>query len=131
MEAICNVPKVQAELENQLSANNGLARFGALFDLNGNLVPARLVGTAWAILSGDDPCSKIVAWFNASQARNVNVRLRHDTAKGFYVGEVMARANVTVLGTTPTTQRVAIVRADGGFSRDVTIIDNGRQPTQT
>jgi hypothetical protein len=131
MEAICNVPLLTMELESQLSANNGLARFGALFDLNGTLVSATLIGTAWAILTSDDSRSRIITWFNASQARNVNVRLRHDAAKGYYVGVVLAPGKVTIIGTTPTTQRAAIVRSDGGFSRDVTVIDNGRQSTQS
>lgn len=125
MEAICNVPIVKWQLTKQLEEDYGLARFSALFDLHGRLVSARQVGTAWAILSDD----KIVSWFNASQARNVRVRLRHDAAKGYYVGVVLAPATVTVMGTTPTTQRVAIVR-DGDFSRDITVIDNGRQPTE-
>lgn len=125
MESICNVPLLKRELERQLSVNSGLARFGALFDLNGTLVSARQVGTSWAILTSDDPRSKILSWFNASQARNVNVRLRHDRAKGYYVGVVLAPGKVTTIGTTPTTQRAAIVRTDGGFSRDVKIIDNG------
>ena len=131
MEAICNVPRLKFELETQLIASKGLARFGALFDLNGWLVPSRLVRSSWAILASDDPRSKIVAWFNASQARNPEVRIRHDARKGYYVGVIMAPAKVVVLGSTPTTQRVAIVRAGTEFSRDVTIIDNGRQFTQS
>jgi len=127
MEAICNVPILRKVFEEQLRASKGLAPFRALFDLNGRLVPSRPDGTSWALLSED---GTIMGWFNASRARNPEVRIRHNAKKGFYVGVILASAKIEVLGPTPLTQRVAIVRSDPLDFRNVIVMDNGRQLTR-
>lgn len=127
-EALTDVEARRAELEEQLARNHGRAVFPALFDLTGRLVPARLVttfyGSQWLILASEDPRGRVLARFTPSQARSRRVALRHDAAKGYYVGTVSTHARVEVVGAMPQ-QRVAIVRADYGFSGDVEILDCG------
>lgn len=101
--------------------------FPALFDLAGNLVAARQCttrfGAVWGVLLTDDPESRIVKWFKESVAVSGALARRHDARKGYYVGYVLAHAK-TGIGR----DRVPIpIRADQGFSRDVTIVDNGQE----
>jgi hypothetical protein len=110
-----------------IADNGGRAEFGALFDLAGELVPAKFIetryGMAWGLLESDDPQSRFVGWFNPSRARNEATRRANDARKGYYVGRVAAPAKADTAGS--TTVYVGVFRTDGGFSRDVQIIDNG------
>jgi len=122
VEMLCNR---QQELETFLTLHGGKAEFPALFDKWGNLVAARLVkrtyGFEWGILESDDPNSDITEWFNPSKAVNTDLERKRNARQGYYVGTVRARATVKVV----PHGSVIIVRADGGFSRNVTILDNG------
>jgi hypothetical protein len=136
-------PMTTPPLANQLSAqryrlaatiaeNGGRTRFPALFDLNGNLVPAKLVdttfGASWGILADEDPESEIVRWVNRSTSASSENRRQAMEAKGFREGAVMAPAKAQIVGRGTAFSRhtwVAAVRTDGGFSRDVDVVYDG------
>jgi hypothetical protein len=122
----------EADLKAELAENDGRTEVPALFDLDGNLVAAKLVNTrfgmAWGLLSSDDPRSSFVGWFNPSNARKGS-RTR-DAKKGFYCGYVLAKATAKIVGSGTglagaMSCSACAVRNDGGFSRDVIITDNG------
>jgi hypothetical protein len=105
----------QHRLAATIAENGGRHSFQALFDTEGNLVPAKLVptkfGTSWGVLEGDDP-----------QAL---------AAKGYREGRVMAPARAEMQGSgrgLSGTAWVAAVRSDGGFSRDVEVLSDGSAP---
>src|SRR6476661_6496069 len=60
--------RLQAEIED----NGGKWEFPALFDLDGNLVPAKLISTrygmSWALLDPANPEGSFLGFFNDSQA---------------------------------------------------------------
>lgn len=120
-------------LQAQIAENGGRATHPALFDLEGNLVPAKLVdgryGLVWGLLEDDDPHGRFVGWFNPSQARRPGVARRNDAKKGYYIGYVLAPAEAKLRGGNACTVMPVAVRTDGGFSRDVEIVDNGRGET--
>jgi hypothetical protein len=129
-------------LEADLIENGGRAMFPALFDTDGNLVPAKYVTVrrgyrhdyAWGLLADDDPHGRFVGWFNPSNARTKGTARRNDAKKGYYVGYVMAPAKATIRanGTGMAGAASATVgpdRTDGGFSRDVVVFDNGHGDT--
>jgi len=119
-------------LKAWLAENDNKDNFAALFDLDGNLVAAKLVdtryGLAWAILATDDPSSPITKFVSAFPRRQQTM-----SRKGFYEGTVRCGAYVALSGSgtglsgalsvRPYTRRV-----DRGFSRNVEIIDNGKGP---
>lgn len=117
--------RLQADIEE----NDGKAEFTALFDLEGNLVAAKYIetrfGWAWGVLENDDPNSAIVSWFNSSEARKGATARRNDARKGYCVGYVSAPAYAALRGGNMLTLTAVPVRRDGGFSRDVEILDNG------
>ena len=99
----------------------GVAEFPALFDLDGNLVAAKLIdgryGLVWGILASDDPHSDITKWVTAFPARESTMR-----NKGYREGFVMAPAAAKLAGGGKGLAGAANVRAikyrtDGGFSR--------------
>src|SRR5215831_19111709 len=115
----------QAEIEDA----GGTAVFTALFDTEGNLVPAKWVetrfGFAWGILPSDDPRGRFTGWFSPSQARDPARRKAADAAKGYQVGKVRVPARAIIDGQghgLSGSAWVAVIRADGGFSRDVEIV---------
>lgn len=120
-------------LAADIAEDGGRAMFLALFDTNGNLVPAKYIetrfGYSWALLSSDDPRSEFKGWFNPSKARKVGVARTNDAKKGYYVGYVMAPAKADLGGGNLTSVRAYPKRIDGGFSRDVEIVDNGQDET--
>lgn len=129
-ETLTLVTDCERVLAAYLERHNGKAEFPALFDLAGRLIAARLIttrrgNTSWTVLKSDNPDSQVIAWFNASQARNPEVARRHDAAHGYYVGSVLANAQVTLVSSTTHSLHAAIVRNDHGFSRKVSIVDNG------
>src|SRR5687767_13137365 len=64
-------------LQAEVIEKGGRWEFDALFDLDGNLVAAKVVegryGPSWGILASDDPRSKIVAWVNAFPKRTSTI----------------------------------------------------------
>jgi hypothetical protein len=102
--------------------------YHAIFDLEGNLIPAKYLetryGWSWALLESDDADSRIIGWFNESAARDPKKARANNAAKGFYVGLVRVAIPEPHRGYIPGER--AGERADGGFSRDVEILDNGQ-----
>ena len=120
-------------LAAEIEANGGRYKFPALFDLDGNLVPAKLVqtryGMAWGLLKDDNPRGRFIGWFNPSNAKKAETRRRNDERKGYRIGYVMAPARAELRGGNIACLMAKAVRTDGGFSRDVEIIDDGTQGT--
>ncbi len=121
-------------LAAEIAENGGRRDFPALFDLEGKLVPAKLVNTrygeTWAVLDGDDPHGDVAKWVGRSRAESIEGRVRAMEKKGYREGRVMARAKADIVGTghgLSGTAWVAPVRIDGGFSRDVVVVDDGSQ----
>lgn len=119
------------DAQADIVANGGMAEVPALFDLDGNLVAAKLVqtryGMAWGILPSDDPSGRFVGWFNPSEARKGATRLATDRRKGYTEGVVKAPAKAEIVSSGTglsgaASARVAVRRTDGGFSRDVEIV---------
>lgn len=118
----------------EIAANGGVAEFPALFDLDGNLVAAKLVCTydryalrdtyKWIVLASDDPHSDAVQWINAFPVRKSTM-----VRKGYTEGTVKAPANARTWAPEGarglsglTSVSVQTYRTDGGFSRDVEIV---------
>lgn len=103
----------------------GCAEFIALFDLEGNLVPAKYMqtkfGYAWALLevNEDESIQRIVGWFNESNARNEETARKNNAKKGYALGTVRAACFLNL-------RDGRIVRTDGDFSSKVEILDDGR-----
>lgn len=102
--------------------------YHALFDLDGNLIPAKYLetryGWSWALLASDDPDSHIIGWFNESSAQDPARARTNNAKKGFYLGLVRVPIPAPARGYIPSER--AGERRDGGFSRDVEILDNGK-----
>lgn len=121
----------EARLQARIDANGGVLGFPALFDLNGNLVAAKLIsgnyGLVWGVLESDDPRSRVVQWVNRSNASTAVARNRNLAKKGFTEGRVLAPCRATLAGggtgLAGAMNVTAIAqRTDGGFSRDVTVL---------
>lgn len=116
------------DLQAIVVENGGRSSFPALFDLQGRLVAAKLIhiqskfhrgtDTMWGILAKDDPTSAVVKWVKAFPARTSTLE-----KKGYREGQVFAKAKADLVGEKNVS--AAIVRADGGFSRDVLVLDDG------
>lgn len=122
----------EARLNAYLASKDGKDDFAALFDLDGNLVAAKLItiryGLAWGLLATDDPSSNIIQFITAFPKRESTM-----TRKGFYEGTVRCPAHVAMSGSGTGLSGALSVHAfttrnDRGFSRDVEIIDNGHGP---
>lgn len=127
-----NLDRAKADL---LDAG-GVADFPALFDLDGRLVPAKLVGTrygvAWGLLPSDNPHSAFSGWFNPSAAEDPARARKANARKGYYVGAVAAPAGARIAASGRglsgcASAYVQTYRTDGGFSRAVTITDSGQE----
>lgn len=112
-------------------AERGGVEVSALFDNDGNLVPAKLVdgkyGQSWGLLESDDPHGRITGYVNVSQAASPARRLKADTAKGYHEGTVRAPGRAVLRGegngmSGMTSVTVGEERSDGGFSRDVVVV---------
>ena len=123
----------------QLADDGGLAEFPGLFDLEGNLVPAKLIdtryGLKWAVFGSAEevlrPGSHILEWLTMpllDSPRSVKVLER----KGYRQGLVKVPAGVTIHGSGKglsgaASCSVAVVRLDKGFSPDAEIVWNGQE----
>jgi hypothetical protein len=110
-------------LEASIQEKGGKHEFPALFDLDGELVAAKLIdgkyGPVWGILASDDPHSNIVAWVGAFPKRESTL-----TKKGYREGEVFAPARAELVGANACSVHAVAIRTDGGFSRDVEVLAN-------
>lgn len=122
--------KAQAILEAQhlsarayLEMNNGREVFPALFDKEGNAVPAKIVktkhGRAWGILSDPtNPSSKFKPgqFVTISQSKDPQKREEFYASKGYTVGKVWAEAEAKIITDENGVKKVSILRNDGGYS---------------
>lgn len=113
------------ETQAELLEAGEVSEFPALFDLDGNMVAAKLINTrfglAWALLDSDDPSSRFVGFVNASKASTAAKRNSYLAKKGYQVGTVRARAKAELSdGISPVP---CVVRADGGFDRNAEIVN--------
>jgi hypothetical protein len=108
-------------LEASIQENGGKAEFPALFDLDGNLVAAKLIdgkyGLVWGILASDDPRSQITGWVSAFPKRESTM-----TKKGYREGTVLAPARADLVGANVCSVHAVKLRTDGGFSRNVEVV---------
>lgn len=115
-------------LQADIAENGGMWSFPALFDLDGDLIAARQVygeyGTFWSYLEEDG--TRTGRTTGESWAASEKVRIRNNAKKGFYVGSVLAPARVITRGQSVTSVACHIDRADGGWDRNVLVIDNGK-----
>lgn len=135
-QAASNIMAGKHLLQAKIDRQGGLWEFSALFDLDGNLVPAirsnnAYGGYVWRVFESDDVDSAIVAWVNESKARNKATFNANMAKKGYYVGSVLAPARADLAGGGKGMAGMFSVyafprRTDRGFSRDVTIVDNGK-----
>lgn len=113
------------EAAAQILEQGGCAEFVALFDLEGNLVPAKYIetrfGYSWALLevNEDESIQRIVGWFNESKARNEETARKNNAKKGYALGTVRAACFLNL-------KNGHVVRTDGEYSSKVEIIDNGQ-----
>jgi hypothetical protein len=121
---------VNAQLDRlraDIADNNGKWTFEALFDLDGNLIPAREVetryGWAWMLLDENDRCT---GWFNASHAKNPETRRRNDAKKGVYVGTIKAPAYAKLSGSNACTVTAIVLPRPNPDPQDIVIVDNGQ-----
>lgn len=114
-------------LEADIAEAGGMWEFPALFDLEGNLVPAKQVegqyGMSWKLLDDRGWCA---GWFNPSKARSDDVQRRNNAKKGYYIGTVRVPAFADMVGTNYHNVHAAAFREDDGWSADAEIIDNGQ-----
>ena len=119
----CNAAKkrLQADIED----NDGKAEVPALFDLDGGLIPAKLIdtrfGTSWGIFKSWDDLTgsgDIVRWVKAFPARR-------STLVGYDVmeGRVMARAYADLRGKSASNVTAVIVRKQFDGNEEVVTSD--------
>lgn len=115
-------------LRADIAENGGMWPFSALFDLEGNLIPAREAygeyGSFWSLL--DENGNRTGQTLNESKAQNDKVWRRNNAKKGFQVGSVLAPAWVATRGKSVTSVSCHIERSDGGWDPNVLVIDNGK-----
>jgi len=120
----------QYRLQAEIEENGGLWEYAALFDLQGNLVPAKEVetryGYSWALLDPQNPEGRFLGWFNESNAQNDARKIATDAKKGFYVGVVKVPAYAKLAGGNAMCLNAVALRKDNGFSADAIIVDNGK-----
>lgn len=116
------VNAAHAETCAELADANGRATFPALFDLNGNHVPARQVptryGVSWRTETG---------WHNPSEAKSGARRHAADTRKGLVMGTIECDAWVIKTGQSINVWSVIVPAREPG---QIVIIDNGSDRTR-
>ena len=129
-----------AAVQATIAENDGYAEFQALFDLDGNLLPAKLVrgqyGMTWLMLdpaSVDGRGDSHGIFISPSKAESDVVRRRNNARKGVYVGRVKVKAfamhstgDHEAFGFAGLDRvHTVVLREDRGFSRDAIVVDNG------
>ena len=115
-------------LQAEIIENGGMWEFSALFDLRGNLVPAKEVktpyGYSWGLLDEANPEGRFLGFFNPSKAQSDSRRFKANAAKGYRMGRILAPAKAVLRGGKCMTSVCACVaRTDGGFSRTVEVVE--------
>lgn len=118
------------ELQATIVENGGRALFLALYDLDGNVVPAIYeegqYGYQWKLL---DPhatgSSRVLGWFSPSKAKTPGKARENDAKKGFYVGYALFPAVADMGASGRYTWYAKAERIDDRDFSDVVPVDNG------
>jgi hypothetical protein len=116
-------------LQERIDANGGVWDLPAVFDLEGNMVPARRVegeyGTSWRIL---DENGQGVGWFNPSKAKKEETRRANDAKRGYYLGKVSVPVKAELAGGNMFSVMPIVVPVDEKYAADTTatVADNGQ-----
>ena len=124
-----NINARRCDMQAQIEFDGGKAEFPGLFDLEGNLVCAKLIdgrfGECWSLMEENTYKEyKFTGKFISAFPKRKSTMEK----KGYREGIVKAPAVAVIKGrgTGLSGQAwVAVVRKDGGYSEDVEIIDNG------
>lgn len=126
-EALLEAEKFDAQ--SYVESQDGKYHFPALFDKNGDLVPAKIVktkfGRSWGILSDPNKpaSSKISEFISISQHSDPKKREKFYADKGYTVGKVAAPAVAAIVEDEKIgKKRVSILRSDGGYSPAVEVL---------
>lgn len=115
----------EGKLQRRIEKRGGVWEQPALFDTEGNPLPAKRMdtsyGPAWAVFADPACRGEIIAWVNDSKAVNVQARVNALWAKGYQVGTVLAQSQAVPdkVGRKSTARAV---RVDGGFDPDAKVV---------
>jgi chromosome segregation ATPase len=115
-------------MKAELEENAGKAEFVALFDKDGNMVPAKLISTkfgpAWAVYSDpNDSSSKFTGEFiNESKSDNPKTQAAALARKGYTLGRVKAPAHVAMSGSNTASVRPSIFRSGKDIFNECEVI---------
>lgn len=116
----------EGKLQRRIEKRGGVWEQPALFDQQGQPVPAKRMdtsyGPAWAVF-GDPSCrGDVVAWVNDSKAVDAQARVNALWGKGYQVGTVLARSQA-VPDTVGRKKAARAVRVDGGYDPNAKIVE--------
>jgi hypothetical protein len=120
----------EEELQERIDANGGVWALPAVFDLEGNMVRARMVdgeyGRAYLIL---DENGRGLGWFNPSKAKTEERRLANDAKVGFYLGKVAVPVKAKLAGGNMFSVMPIVVPLNEKYTEDTSakVVDNGQQ----
>ena len=113
-------------LQAEIESNNGRASFPALFDLDENLIRAKLIdgrfGNCWALMNEKD---EFIGKFISAFPKRVSTMER----KGYREGTIDAPAYAAIVGKGTGLSGhawTAVLRKPGPFLEDVVITDTGK-----
>lgn len=115
-------------MKAELEENAGKAEFTALFDRDGNMVPAKLIdtkyGQAWAVYTDpNDSSSKFTGVFiNESSSDNPKTQAAALARKGYTLGRVKAPAYVAMSGNNTASVRPSIFRSGKDIFNECEIV---------
>jgi hypothetical protein len=118
------------DIQAEIIDRGGVSIFPALFDLDGNQVPAvrqlnQYDNWSWRILDPHAPDSRrTLGWFHESNARKPGAARSNDAKKGYYVGRAYAPA-VATTGGNRTSFWAKVVHYFEGRYVPGEIVDNG------
>lgn len=100
-----------------VARDSGTMEVRALFDLDGNHVPARQIDTpyggAWLILDPENPSGRGLGFFNESNAQAEDRRRKNNARKGYYIGAVRVTAYLDKTGSPQPTEDVVAITDNG------------------
>lgn len=121
------VNKYKADLADQ----GGLSEFPAVYDTQGNIVPAVQVdteyGPAWGIIDKNNPDGKFTGFFNPSRAKDPERAKENNAKKGFYLGTAIVPAKADLVGGQAgiVSTYAAILPKNRKMGNDAIPVDNG------
>jgi hypothetical protein len=120
----------EEDLQARIDANGGVWDLPAVFDLDGNMIPARQVdgeyGRAYLIL---DENGRGLGWFNPSKAKTEERRRANDAKLGFYLGKVAVPVKAKLAGGNMFSVMPIVVPLNAKYTEDTSakVVDNGQQ----